>query len=328
MELENSQNNSLAKLPILKLGEYEMWEIRIKQYFQIQDYALWEVIENGYGNFMENGDTHVVVWLRELVFGMLYNDDKNLAFLTTSSPSSTNTINTANTGVSTGNTKVNTASTETSTASFSDATVYAVIVPRSKDNKNWNQGSSSKAVRIEDAYEKAMCAIDGGGFDWSDMAEDEIQANMALMAFTDSEVRRTVKKAREEYDALIIERLVSDDEEEVSLPKALTNRSNIQNINTGRQTVNTVRPNVNTVRARGFNAVKPSACWVGDLSNPLGAYTKSLTINYIDDEAGQVQNNGLGSPKVTDFISFCVADNSQLTEKGFVDCGCSWHMSG
>ncbi|GJZ76518.1 hypothetical protein Tco_0641190, partial [Tanacetum coccineum] len=27
--------------------EYEDVEIRIKQYFQIQDYALWEVIENG-----------------------------------------------------------------------------------------------------------------------------------------------------------------------------------------------------------------------------------------------------------------------------------------
>ncbi|GJW30553.1 ribonuclease H-like domain-containing protein [Tanacetum coccineum] len=59
---------------------------------------------------------------------------------------------------------------------------------KAKDNRNWNQGSSSKAVRIEDASEKAMCAIDGAGFDWSDMAEDEIQANMALMAFTDSEV--------------------------------------------------------------------------------------------------------------------------------------------
>ncbi|GJR09023.1 putative reverse transcriptase domain-containing protein [Tanacetum coccineum] len=47
MELENSQNNALAKLPMLKLGEYKMWEIRIKQYFQIQDYALWEVIKNG-----------------------------------------------------------------------------------------------------------------------------------------------------------------------------------------------------------------------------------------------------------------------------------------
>ncbi|GKG49262.1 hypothetical protein Tco_0515714, partial [Tanacetum coccineum] len=58
------------------------------------------------------------------------NDDKNLAFLTTSSPSSTNTINTVNTvntGVSPGTAKVNTASTETSTASFSDAIVYAFL---------------------------------------------------------------------------------------------------------------------------------------------------------------------------------------------------------
>ncbi|GJZ02522.1 zf-CCHC domain-containing protein [Tanacetum coccineum] len=438
MELENSQNNALAKLPMLKLGEYEMWEIRIKQYFQIQDYALWEVIENGnswvpipvtapesgpstalkmtvpstaeekickkndvkarslllmalpnehqltfnqyvdaqsmfvaikarfggndatkktqkallkqqYENFNATSsesldsifnrlqklvsrlailgvdtppedlnvkflrslpsewDTHVVVWMNKPDFDTmglddLYNnfkiveqkvkrtaaannDDKNLAFLTTSSPSSTNTINTVNTGVSTGNTKVNTASTETSTASFSDATVYAFLstqpqgsqlvhedleqlhdddleemdlkwnmallsmrarkfyqrtgrkiiidgsstagydkskvecfnchkmghfarecrAPRSKDNRNWNQGSSSKAVRIEDASEKAMCAIDGAGFDWSDMAEDEIQANMALMAFTDSEVsndKSCSKSCLQNYEAL------------------------------------------------------------------------------------------------------------------------------
>ncbi|GJZ53904.1 hypothetical protein Tco_0608789 [Tanacetum coccineum] len=26
MELENTQNNALAKLPMLKLGEYEMWD--------------------------------------------------------------------------------------------------------------------------------------------------------------------------------------------------------------------------------------------------------------------------------------------------------------
>ncbi|GJS33123.1 putative ribonuclease H-like domain-containing protein [Tanacetum coccineum] len=44
---EHSEQCIGPKLPMLKLGEYEMWEIRIKQYFQIQDYALWEVIENG-----------------------------------------------------------------------------------------------------------------------------------------------------------------------------------------------------------------------------------------------------------------------------------------
>ncbi|GJV75336.1 putative ribonuclease H-like domain-containing protein, partial [Tanacetum coccineum] len=83
-------------------------------------------------------------------------------------------------------------------------------VPRSKDNRSWNQGNSSKTVRIEDASEKAMCAIDGGGFDWSDMAEDEIQANMALMAFSDSEVscsKSCVLKyeaLKKQYDDLLV----------------------------------------------------------------------------------------------------------------------------
>ncbi|GKC21266.1 ribonuclease H-like domain-containing protein [Tanacetum coccineum] len=73
--------------------------------------------------------------------------------------------------------------------------------PRSKDNRNWNQGSSSKAVNIKDASEKAMCTIDGVGFDWSDMAEEEIQANMALMAFSDSEVTND-KSCLKNYEAL------------------------------------------------------------------------------------------------------------------------------
>ncbi|GJZ30681.1 ribonuclease H-like domain-containing protein [Tanacetum coccineum] len=47
MDLETTQTNAAAKLPLLKQGEYEMWRLRIEQYFQIQDYALWEVIENG-----------------------------------------------------------------------------------------------------------------------------------------------------------------------------------------------------------------------------------------------------------------------------------------
>ncbi|GKC15916.1 hypothetical protein Tco_1012698, partial [Tanacetum coccineum] len=394
MELENTQNNALAKLPMLKLREYEMWEIRIKQYFQIQDYALWEVIENGnswvpipvtapetgpstatkmtvpstaeekickkndvkarslllmalpnehqltfdqyvdaqsmfaaikarfggneatkktqkamlkqqYENFnalsSESLDS-IFNRLQKLVSRLAIlgvvtppedlnvkflrslpsewnthvkvkksvgtnNDDKNLAFLTTSGASSTNNINTVNPEVSTGTTKVNTASTEISTASFSDATVYAFLSTQPQGSQlvhedleqlhdddleemdlKWNMAllsisarkfyqrtgkkiiingsnnagydkskvecSSSKAVRIKDAFEKAMCAIDGAGFDWIDMAEEEIQANMALMAFSDSEVKndkscsksclKNYEALKKQYDGLLV----------------------------------------------------------------------------------------------------------------------------
>ncbi|GJU48376.1 hypothetical protein Tco_1217931 [Tanacetum coccineum] len=47
MDLESTQNNVFVKLPLLKQGDYEMWKLRIEQYFQVQDYNLWDVIENG-----------------------------------------------------------------------------------------------------------------------------------------------------------------------------------------------------------------------------------------------------------------------------------------
>ncbi|GJR97401.1 putative ribonuclease H-like domain-containing protein [Tanacetum coccineum] len=46
MDLETAQTTT-TKLPILKQGEYDMWRLRIEQYFQIQDYTLWDIIENG-----------------------------------------------------------------------------------------------------------------------------------------------------------------------------------------------------------------------------------------------------------------------------------------
>ncbi|GKB22231.1 hypothetical protein Tco_0856154 [Tanacetum coccineum] len=47
MDLENTQNNSLAKLPLLKQGKYDTWRLRIESYIQLQDYALWKIIEEG-----------------------------------------------------------------------------------------------------------------------------------------------------------------------------------------------------------------------------------------------------------------------------------------
>ncbi|GJV75426.1 hypothetical protein Tco_1507010 [Tanacetum coccineum] len=47
MDLEIAQTNATSKLPNFKQGEYEMWRLRIEQYFQVQDYPLWDIIKNG-----------------------------------------------------------------------------------------------------------------------------------------------------------------------------------------------------------------------------------------------------------------------------------------
>ncbi|GKE77215.1 hypothetical protein Tco_1543335, partial [Tanacetum coccineum] len=58
------------------------------------------------------------------------------------------------------------------------------------------QDNNKKKGNNEDTYSKAMLAIDGVGFDWSDMAEEQVHTNMALMAFSDSEFEK-VKQEKE-----------------------------------------------------------------------------------------------------------------------------------
>ncbi|GJR71905.1 hypothetical protein Tco_0084270 [Tanacetum coccineum] len=41
-----------SKVPMLKLGEYEILRMRIEQYIQMIDYALWEIIENEWSRFV------------------------------------------------------------------------------------------------------------------------------------------------------------------------------------------------------------------------------------------------------------------------------------
>ncbi|GKD85267.1 hypothetical protein Tco_1356421 [Tanacetum coccineum] len=310
MEFESTNSNTTAKLPILKLGEYDMWVIRIKQYFQIQDYALRKVIENEKTNkkndvkarslllmafpnehqltfsqypdaktmfaaiktrFGESLDsifnmlqkivnrleilgvviaqedlnskflsslppewnTHVVVWMNKpevetMSIDDLYNNFKiieqkvkkyvgasssaqNLAFMTAPSTSSTNDANTASPQVSTASLNVNTASPQVSTASFKQIHEDDLEVmdlkwqlsmlsmrakrecraPRSKEGQFRNQDNTRKQRNNEDTSSKAMLDIDGVGFDWSNMAEEQVQTNMALMAFSDSELNQT-----------------------------------------------------------------------------------------------------------------------------------------
>ncbi|GKB06271.1 ribonuclease H-like domain-containing protein [Tanacetum coccineum] len=47
MEAGTTSTTLTAKLPILNPGEYDLWLMRIEQYFLMTDYSLWEVILNG-----------------------------------------------------------------------------------------------------------------------------------------------------------------------------------------------------------------------------------------------------------------------------------------
>ncbi|GKD98745.1 ribonuclease H-like domain-containing protein, partial [Tanacetum coccineum] len=63
--------------------------------------------------------------------------------------------------------------------------------PRNKEGQFKYQDNTRKQGNNEDTSSKVMLAIDGVGFDWSDMAEEQVQTNMALMAFSDSELNQT-----------------------------------------------------------------------------------------------------------------------------------------
>ncbi|GKA35897.1 ribonuclease H-like domain-containing protein, partial [Tanacetum coccineum] len=58
-------------------------------------------------------------------------------------------------------------------------------------DKSKNQDSSRRTVNVEEASSKAMLAIDGAGFDWSYMANDEVPTNMVVMAFSNSEFNKS-----------------------------------------------------------------------------------------------------------------------------------------
>nr|GFC36561.1 hypothetical protein [Tanacetum cinerariifolium] len=114
----------------------------------------------------------------------------------------TNEVDTASIQVSAVSTPVSTVSFHDNTANLSDATVYAFLENqpnrsqlvyedlkslKNQESKSRNQDSSTKIVIVEDTSSKAMVAIDGAGFDWSYMVDDEVPTNMALMAFSESE---------------------------------------------------------------------------------------------------------------------------------------------
>nr|GEW91793.1 ribonuclease H-like domain-containing protein [Tanacetum cinerariifolium] len=71
-------------------------------------------------------------------------------------------------------------------------------VPRNQENRTRNQETTRWTVNVEDTSSKVMVAIDGAGFDWSYMANNEAPTNMAFMVLSDSKL----EKISNEKDAL------------------------------------------------------------------------------------------------------------------------------
>ncbi|GJS83681.1 ribonuclease H-like domain-containing protein [Tanacetum coccineum] len=297
MDLETTQITTTAKFPTLKQGKYDMWRLRIKQYFQVQDYALWDVIENE-NSFKPAAKTTTNVdgTSTTLIPGPVTteekvqkkNDIKARSMLLMALPNehlmTFNQYKDAKTffaAIQTrfgGNEATKENKPELDTMSFDDSTTISKINlvvqevkgttsseaqaqnsletwllchslaleemdlkwqlallsmrtrrffqktgrkitingsdtagydkskvecfnchkmghfarecrgPRNQDSRNRNQDSSRRTVNVEETSSKAMVAIDGAGFDWSYMVDDEVPTNMALMAFSDSEV--------------------------------------------------------------------------------------------------------------------------------------------
>nr|GEX79345.1 hypothetical protein [Tanacetum cinerariifolium] len=128
-----------------------------------------------------------------------------MAFMTAPSTSSTNDVNTANSAYEASTVSPNDLEQiheddleamdlrwQLSLLSMRSKREYKA--QRNQDGRFRNQDNTRKHGTNEDTSSKALLAIDGVVFDWIDMAEEQVQTNMALMAFLDFEVTDNSKK--------------------------------------------------------------------------------------------------------------------------------------
>ncbi|GKA19937.1 putative ribonuclease H-like domain-containing protein [Tanacetum coccineum] len=199
--------------------------------------------------------------------------------------------------------------------------------PRSKEGQFRNQDNTRKQENNEDTSSKAMLAIDGVGFDWSDMAEEQVQTNMALMAFSDSEVytdKTCSKICLKNYETL--KKQCDDLIVKLNQTEFKTDTYKI-GLATVEEQLITYRKNEVLFSEEGAILKRDVPCKDYEINvlkipppHPL-IYNrpKNLDLSY----------SGLDEFKEPEFKGYGTKNSKpQQDDKGFVDSGCSRYMTG
>nr|GEY67396.1 hypothetical protein [Tanacetum cinerariifolium] len=214
------EGKSLKRHAEEELGQEHQKEQKVKEDFHV---AVWRnktdldkiSIDNLYNNFKI-----IEQEVKRNAGQTSSSGSQNMAFISTSSTSNNVDVSTVF--------EVSTASSQVSTANLSDATVYVFLANQPNRSQLVHEDLEQiheddmkrKTVNVEDTYSKAIVAIDGVGFDWSYMADDEAPTNIAFMAFLDSETSsvKISKPFKENNDAPLIEDWESKGEDKVESP--------------------------------------------------------------------------------------------------------------
>ncbi|GJX09889.1 ribonuclease H-like domain-containing protein [Tanacetum coccineum] len=169
MDSESAHMVAASKVPMLKPNEFEIWRMRIEQYIQMINYALWEVIENGNSapkttvvEGVEKSETldqtfdrlQKLVSQLEILGEKLSQEDVNQKLLRTFVSSNNNTAH----GVTTASTQA-TAVNSTIIDNLSDAVIYAFFAsqPNSPqlDNKDLQQINPDDLEEMDLRFDKS-----------------------------------------------------------------------------------------------------------------------------------------------------------------------------
>ncbi|GJX72083.1 hypothetical protein Tco_0309254 [Tanacetum coccineum] len=315
MDLETAQTNTTTKLPLLEQGEYDMWKLRIEQYFQVQEYALWDVIENG-NSFKPAAQTTTNAEC----------DNRGLSRESPDAPLVKKLMS-------------------------DDKLEKKIVFPTDCKLNCLDQTIKKKPVKEQLSMLKCIACFVYGSFDHvhahcnyhqREMVESRnnyarvnynystkkthpsAHRNMVLRAVLMKTGLKTVYTARPVttahpktivYSARLMSHFSKSAQSTVKrlyqIRTTLTNKNSSQKVNTAKRkfytarqkSVNTARPNsaeVNAVRENQVNAVKASACWVW---RPTKLNSASITLK---------RHN------------YC---HPQKEDQGYVDSGCSRHMT-